>query len=377
MATAGHGIAVITRTLNREKVPAIGRAKHWAMSYVTKLLTTRAVIGEFQPHRGHVGPDRKPDGPPIPNYFPAIITERQWHAARAGLAQRTQKRGRIGKRVAIFSGLLKDARDGGSMHQTHKGKKSGGVLLAPYNAAQGIPGTVKVSFPAVPFETAILSRLREIDPRDVLPRDDGLGARVMALSGKRADLEGRVERLKAALRTGGDVEAVIDVLRQLEDELRIVTVDLDAAQREAATPAAAAWGELKSLADVLASAPDQTDARTRLRSAIRRVVSEVRCLFVACGSQAKRKRSEATVGRKRLAAVQVRFAGSNDARRDYLIVHHPAHRGFQGRTEGHTEVESFNDAGIPSEYDFKKARDVKALEKRLAGLDLSSAAAGK
>lgn len=60
--------------------------------------------------------------------------------------------------------------------------------------------------------------------------------------------------------------------------------------------------------------PDQlnpSEARTRLRAAVRRVVSEVWCLFVGEGGRA--------LTRNRLAAVQLWFNGGGC--RDYLIVH--------------------------------------------------------
>jgi Recombinase len=49
MAVKGHGIGSIAKTLNREGVPPISKAKHWYDSYVYKILVNRACIGEFQP----------------------------------------------------------------------------------------------------------------------------------------------------------------------------------------------------------------------------------------------------------------------------------------------------------------------------------------
>jgi hypothetical protein len=84
---------------------------------------------------------------------------------------------------------------------------------------------------------------------------------------------------------------------------------LAAARQEAASPLSEAWGECQSLLDLLDAAPDQEAARVRLRAALRRIVEEIRCLFVARGP-------------RRLAAVQVNFSGGG--RRDYLIMHRAA-----------------------------------------------------
>ena len=46
-------------------------SKGWQMSYVSKILTNRAVVGEYQPHT-KTGGRRVPVGEPISDYFPAV-----------------------------------------------------------------------------------------------------------------------------------------------------------------------------------------------------------------------------------------------------------------------------------------------------------------
>src|SRR5262249_31203411 len=136
---------------------------------------------------------RTPDGPPIPDYYPAILTENEWHAAGAALASRRGKGGRPGAGPGnLFSGLLKDARDGGGVYvqDKHPGKRP--PLLVGYRAAMGVKGSQRVSFPFVEFERAILRQLKEIDPREILP-GNGAAERVLTLTGKLADVEGRIE----------------------------------------------------------------------------------------------------------------------------------------------------------------------------------------
>ncbi|HXD88757.1 MAG TPA: recombinase family protein, partial [Urbifossiella sp.] len=309
LARAGHGQGAITRKLNTEGVEPIGRADYWAQSYVAKLLASRATMGEFQPHRGHVGPNRKPDGKPIPDYFPAAVTEDEWHAARAAIAGRRQKGGRIGKRVALFSGLLRDARDGGPLHQVHKGRKSPGPHLVSYRAAQGLPGTQYVSFPLNAFEAAILRELREIDPRQVVLSDEGdAGDLIASLTGHQVEIENKITKLNAAMLKGGEFDAGLEILRSLDSDLKVVKADLAVALQQAASPIEAAWGRVKTLADVLKKCCKVDETRTQLRAAIRAGVESMWCLFVG--------------GRpERLAAVQVFFR--NGKHRDYVIVARP------------------------------------------------------
>ena len=52
MAAEGYGLTAIVARFNAEGVPPIARADYWAKSYLAKLLTSRAPIGEYQPHKG-------------------------------------------------------------------------------------------------------------------------------------------------------------------------------------------------------------------------------------------------------------------------------------------------------------------------------------
>src|SRR5262249_13615079 len=82
LAAAGYGQTRIVAALTAEGVPAFGERKvnHdagrqrsqfsgvWTRAYVQKILRSRAAVGEFQP----CGKGRKPEGPPVPDFFPAV-----------------------------------------------------------------------------------------------------------------------------------------------------------------------------------------------------------------------------------------------------------------------------------------------------------------
>ena len=50
----------------------------WNRPYISKILRDRRAVGEHQP----CGKGRKPDGEPIKNYFPAVVSEEEWNASR-------------------------------------------------------------------------------------------------------------------------------------------------------------------------------------------------------------------------------------------------------------------------------------------------------
>ena len=132
-AAEGIGVNVITRRLNQSVQP-IGRADSWHRSYVLKILRNRAVLGEYQPHRGHGAVGRQPIGKPIPDYYPAVVEAELFYRVQAALKSRRLMRGRTGKSVAnLFTGLLHDARDHGTLTMINKD----GRQLVSAKAARG------------------------------------------------------------------------------------------------------------------------------------------------------------------------------------------------------------------------------------------------
>src|SRR5207247_2032038 len=98
MAADGLGIKRITQKLNADSVKVIGHhgkasAGMWQRSYVAKLLSCRQVLGEHQPYK-YVGKKKIVDGDPIKGYYPVVITDDEWHTARAAIEERTNKGGR-------------------------------------------------------------------------------------------------------------------------------------------------------------------------------------------------------------------------------------------------------------------------------------------
>jgi DNA invertase Pin-like site-specific DNA recombinase len=365
LAVAGHGLTSIIKRLNAEGVPTIStaksRAQYWAKGSVAKVLRNDAVRGIYQPFTGRGG-KRRPDGEPVAGYYPRIIDEQTWFAARAALAGRKEKRGSVGKGpVNLFAHLLHDARNGGTMIVEDKGEGKGGRRLVSYRATQGVGSGA--SFPLPSFEEAVLRLLREIDPREILPKKDRRGDKVEELKGRRQDAKNRIDKLKLKLLNGGDSDALADVVRTLESQEKALAEELAEAQQEAATPASEAWDNAKTLIDVLKDADDPEDVRLRLRAAIRRVVESVWVLVVPRG-------------RDRLCACQMRFAGSN-RRRDYLIVHRRGHGGPIGPArEPEAWACSLADVVRVGDLDLRQTEGAAALERRLLGLDLSSITGG-
>jgi DNA invertase Pin-like site-specific DNA recombinase len=361
LAIDGHGLSEITKRLNAEGVPPVGNgrtAPFWARSYVHKILKSRAAMGEFQPCKGR-RKKKEPDGPPIANYYPAIVTEEEWYAARAALQSRRGKAGRPPKfYINLFGGLLRDARDGGTIHQ-HAKTDNYALQLVPYRALQGVTGSQPVQFPAAVFEREILKHLREIDPREILP-SNGHEEKVLVLTGKLAEVEAQIEKVKTRLERNYS-EAVADVLDRHAARRKKLAEELAQARQEASSPLGAAWGDCGSLLAVLEATPaaEVQDVRVKLRGVLRRVVESIWCLFV------QRDAGEAGVTVK-LAAVQIWFAGG--ARRDYFIAYRQGKRGFGTKRPEQAWSRSLAEV-TPAALDLRKRSDARALDRALAAVD--------
>jgi DNA invertase Pin-like site-specific DNA recombinase len=340
LAAGGYGMTSIVKRLNAEGVPAFGGCEdggdghrrkkadgtpfgcgEWRTSYVRSILKDRRALGEYQPRDA----DERPKGDPIPGYYPAVVTEAEFYAARAAVLSRKSKQGRIGNNVAnLFGGLLRNARDGGTYYAATR--SDNGVVSRVLLNQSSIEGKSRAwTFPYATFERALLSELRELNPADVLGRPEGpADADVL-----RGELDWVLER-KAALAgelLKGDLAAIADALRQLTAREAELVGRLDEAAEEAARPLEGTWRDARDLAELLDRAPPEEveDIRLRLRAALRRIVESI--WIYVCRR-----------GRDRLAAVQVRFAGGG--MREYVIQHRGPRGNQSGRVPGWWRVAS-------------------------------------
>lgn len=359
MTIAGQGVMSIARTLNDEGVPVMGRQEFkgrlvvWNETVVYCVLISHATFGEFQPSKGYgSSKNRQPVGEPIPDYYPPCIDKETFYAAQAAMKRRTKHgAGRRGKHVNLLSGLLIDARDGGSLTYKHLNRRPPTII--PVGAKQG-RGTVWSSFPAEPLERAIRSKLVEIKTSDI-QGDDSAARKVEALSGRLTEIKTLLSAWEAKMDDPAIVDTVAAKLAELNAKRKAAESELAAAQREAANPTAEAWGEFRTLAGL---DPDQDtdELRERIKAALRRSVKSIHCLFMG-------------KGRTRMAAVQVWFA-DNKTHRDYLIVYQGA-KPYQKAPGTLLPVKSFPAVAKPGELDLRKPAHAARLEAVLSKVDLT------
>jgi DNA invertase Pin-like site-specific DNA recombinase len=101
---SGYGRRMIVKRLNAEGERSFRSNKAWQPSSIAKIVTGRAVLGEYQPHRRNRKGKRVPDGPAIQGYYPSVIDEDLWNSANA--ATRRRRTGAAGRPHAEAANLI-------------------------------------------------------------------------------------------------------------------------------------------------------------------------------------------------------------------------------------------------------------------------------
>jgi DNA invertase Pin-like site-specific DNA recombinase len=347
LAAAGYGYVAILRRLNEEKVPPFGKnivhegrkrgafAGHWTLPYLARLLNDRRVCGEYQP----CGRRRKPEGPPIAGFYPVVITEEEYWLAQRARDGRKKAAPRQGKLANLFSGLLRNARNG----ETYIAASKRTRVLVSYGSQEG--RSPAWSFPLPIFETAIRRQLKEIDAHSILNGDTGPDETIV-LAGQLASVEAKIAEFEAQL-LEGDVAALARVLRRLEDDKATLASRLAEARQKAAHPLSEAWGEMQSIPEELTE-----DQRIRYRAALRRIVDSIWLLVVPRG-------------RDRICAAQVFFAPGKRVR--HYLIHH---RAAGNHRPGSWSVRSLATIHKGADFDLRRCENVREMEKWLATEDL-------
>lgn len=129
LSTKGHGSRIIAATLNQEGIPAFSAGRKnfsglWGFSTVRHILDSRTTLGEYQPHIFTDG-KRTPDGDPIKDYFPSVVTEDEFYLAQAARTSRkTHSVTKATTNFNVLAGILNCYKCGSAMHlQGQRGRK--------------------------------------------------------------------------------------------------------------------------------------------------------------------------------------------------------------------------------------------------------------
>jgi DNA invertase Pin-like site-specific DNA recombinase len=277
LAAKGLGYGRLIRRLIKDGVePFYGK---WTPSYVRDVLNDRRALGEYQPCRleevdGEQVVRHVPDGKPLKNYYPPIISQAEFDDARR--AQECQVKGKdtLGRRIVrkqskyanVFKGLLRHARDGEGMMVTnaHSRERPYLVLINFAGVCGRTRPTYKFSYGVL--EKAVLTLLKEVEPPELMPRARREPSRVDGLRERLAEVRANVEELKAEVKRKFS-PALADALREQEEAAGEIEEQIRDEEARASADPRKAWERFPSLADQVAAEGD--DARLRLRAVLR------------------------------------------------------------------------------------------------------------
>jgi DNA invertase Pin-like site-specific DNA recombinase len=225
---AGIGTYVIANRLNRKKIPTfghvttrkkalIGKSRGWYRSSVAAIITNRAVIGEYQPckmvdvERQPGRSERQPDGDPIKDYFPRIISDELFYRAQeARRERRVSGRGRKGKYVTnLFSTLRPTcAYCHSRMAFENKGAQRGTYFVCEA-AKRGSGCGVRKGWRYEDFEISFLTFVHQLNLEQLIRNDD---SQIKALDESSQGLEGQLQAIEA------DMEKLLKLLQKADVE---------------------------------------------------------------------------------------------------------------------------------------------------------------
>lgn len=162
----GMGVSQLIRHLNDNLIQfptPTHKSKLWARTSLSRILTDRSVLGEYQPHVGkHNGigdKKRKPLGDPIPDYYPQIIDEETFLKAQIARKSRFVGRGKVNRNKFsnLFRNILRCGYCDGKVEYVDKGDSSkGGKYLTCSNAKRGGECTHNKHYKYLPLELMLL-----------------------------------------------------------------------------------------------------------------------------------------------------------------------------------------------------------------------------
>lgn len=290
LTVSGFGKHLIASTFNREGIAAWGEREGssggWHSSYIQKILGSRAVLGEFQPHRMIAG-KRQPEGEVLNGLYPAVIDEVMFARALAGKAARTGMAGRRGKTLSnILSGMVHCGGCRGRMTFRNKGKPGEQYLVCDSALrSRGCDYRTHFNYPVI--EATLIEHVLPVAlfDRHFAPAGDTHAIELQCINQRKMidDLAARQERLVDLLSRMENEQVerhLADLaisLHQARDILKQLERDLNTARGKVSPRAGVV--RVRELLNDLQSNVDavRTPARGLIQTALREIVAPIIC----------------------------------------------------------------------------------------------------
>lgn len=281
----GYGDTTLCQKLNEEQVPTISGFKNWTSSYISKILTHPALIGEYHPKEIVDGKSKLIKDGVIKDYYPSVITVNEWLLLQSIRKEKaTKQRGPTGTSVAnLFTGILFDARDGMTLQRLVKAKSMPRLISSSFRNGLSHKKFI-LTFPYEPFENALLYFLAnevQLNQLYVDNNENIVEDKTEILTLELADIEARISATEEEIISGGNPRFYIKLLEKLgikktEKESEIVNERNKQSRNE---NCATELSDLKALVSIKKHL-SLSDLRTKIKSKIKRLVESIHVLFI-------------------------------------------------------------------------------------------------
>ncbi|MEO3683052.1 recombinase family protein [Shewanella vesiculosa] len=274
----GYGTPRIGRLLTEEgRKPLVGRA--WYPRSLSRILQYRAVLGEYQPTL-----NGKPEGEPIKNYYPAIISENQFNEAQAILKEGGAGKGRRGENMLnYFAGLLRCS-CGEGMHIVSskvKGKRYYQMRCLQYRIS-----CFGSSWNFNKFSIFTLFALRRLPLLELMGNRDngnikGLNAKVIELSSRLDDFQKQLENTINAIAELGlnehlqkKYKQITSLVTETDSQLNAAKASLEVSSGQVAIQKEDTQMLTGRMLELIDNTKD-VDSRIKLNQVLRRYLSKI------------------------------------------------------------------------------------------------------
>jgi len=236
LVRSGQGKGAIAKRFNAEGVESIGQRgpdRSWYESYISKIAKSRALIGEFQPHRIE-NRKRVPIGDPISDYYPRLLSDEEFAVLQDLISERGRRAGgNRGKLFSnLFSGLIKCGYCGSTMVFVDKGIDKRGKrdpsknrFLVCHKAKRGA-GCYHVPWTYSEFEDSFFTYARRVDFEQFVTASNNRVSELRTINDQlvlaRASISTHNERIGRLITAIADSDsppaAIVKKIEELESE---------------------------------------------------------------------------------------------------------------------------------------------------------------
>ena len=225
LAIAGHGMVVIAKTLNDDKIPAFKTGDKlsgtWGASSINRILTNKAVIGQYQPKtRKGTGGKLEDAGDAIDGFYPAIIDPATFYATRGAVdARKIARATKQSQDFNVWQGIGKCSSCGSARHLVDKGRPPRGAkYLSCANYRKGLCTSkdVRLDQSELVFREMLYAFKSLPLVQDSRTKTE---ADLAEVEGRLADKKQNLNRLQPLLVGGAPTASLVDAVRKLDQEI--------------------------------------------------------------------------------------------------------------------------------------------------------------